>query len=134
MEDKRAFMWVEIFAYSNLAAAKPLKLFQADTAPVANEPQAKGMSMFGGRTTLNQGGNCRGAARLRPGREAQKKRQTRPGAPYRTILLAGRVAQRVLREIVLRDGREVIAARPRQLILGQQIFQHGADAGLAALA
>jgi hypothetical protein len=48
-------------------------------------------------------------------------------------LLPCRVAQRILRQIVLRHGREVIAARARQLVLGQQVLENGAHAGLAPL-
>src|SRR5581483_8509603 len=54
-------------------------------------------------------------------------------AGFRLGLQPRREAKRVLRYIIISDGRKVIAPRAGELFLGVEVLEHGADAGLAPL-
>src|SRR5581483_6907393 len=54
-------------------------------------------------------------------------------AGFRLGLQPRREAKRVLRYIIISDGRKLIAPRAGELFLGVEVLEHGADAGLAPL-
>src|SRR4051812_36860681 len=85
--------------------------------------QKMGQGRFICRTTDDDCGRLAGAHRYRT--TMRRKRIA--------VLFPDRVAQRVLRLIVICHGCQVIAAGAGEFVLGQYIFERKADSGLATL-